>query len=180
MAPAELTLLSKPPGWALSLLCACIPIIGYPRNGSLSCLSCCHTSPLLPYHPKTLGRTIILPGFPVCLGDKEAQPSPVSWSQSVSTHRARVLSQTALGCPHGQGTGREGCLGTYCQPMCPEAQSAPLTALTLSGGSWARPPRDDGTPVNAGVQRPYHVRLLFLGYSGSLSPVSLPWLTCGD
>lgn len=75
MAPAELTLLSKPPGWALSLLCACIRIIVYLRNGSLSCFSCCHTSPLLPYHPKTLGRTIILPGFPVCLGDKEVQPS---------------------------------------------------------------------------------------------------------
>lgn len=125
MASAELTLLSKPPGWALSLLCACIPIIGYPRNGSLSCLSCCHTSPLLPYHPKTLGRTIILPGFPVCLGDKEALPSPVSWSQSVSTHRAGILSQTALGVHMGRRLEGKGALGPIVSP-CALKLSQPL------------------------------------------------------
>lgn len=175
MAPAELTLLSKPPGCTLSLLCACIPIIVYPRNGTLSCLSCCHTSPLLPYHPKTLGRAIILLGFPVSLGDFS-----VSWGQSISTHTAGFCLRLHWGVHTGRGLEGKGYLGTYCQPMCPEAQSTPLTALTLSGGSWARLPRDDGTPVDAGVQRPCHMRLLFLEYNGSLSPVSLPWLTCGD
>lgn len=125
MAPAELTLLSKPPGWALSLLCACIPIIGCPTNGSLSCLSCCHTSPLLPYHPKTLGRTIILPGFPVCLGDKEAQPSPVSWSQSVLLIGQRFCLRLYWGVHTGRGLEGKSALGPIVSP-CALKPSQPL------------------------------------------------------
>lgn len=108
-------LLPKPLGWALSLLCACMPVTVYPRNGYPSCLSCCHTC--ASFSPQVLGSGTL--GSQSALAIRRHTLNCLLGSAYVCTQRVEVLSQTALGCLHRQGAGRKGYLGASCQPMYP-------------------------------------------------------------